>query len=186
MKKWILIGVAVLLSVAVGLGIYFSTKKSTPTPTARGQSTKSGGSCPPPPLPPNELYLVGNRTHRYSFKESDAEQVCAQYGANLATKAQLVEAANNGFSNCESGWLRNNPNETGAWYHVNARDERAGCLKGLNNWTPTKEYIKVAQPSLIGVEEARAKVYCYGPKPIQGKGDDVILPWSPWQTHRPV
>lgn len=126
--------------------------------------------------PSPELFQVADNTHRYFFKESEAASVCAKYGASLASKADLVTAYNNGYSVCQAGWLQNVPGESGAWFAVNAADARTGCVTGLNNWTPTKEWVAANQPTLTGVNESRATVFCVGNKPPIGKDNDKILP----------
>ncbi|XP_013380562.1 hyaluronan and proteoglycan link protein 3 [Lingula anatina] len=87
----------------------------------------------------------------YQLTFEDAKQLCAKYGAAIATHAQLTAAWNDGLDVCACGWLADGD----AGYPIHKA--RPGCLSyagihsGSNSW---------CKQSLIA-KTGRADVYCF-------------------------
>jgi hypothetical protein len=94
---------------------------------------------------PKQVFAVGPG---YDYTRDQAAQVCAGYGAQVATKAQLAEAQTNGADWCFSAWVNDSPN--GQWPITTSVIGGCGGRQGIIEWTP---------------DNRRAGVNCYGPKP---------------------
>ena len=107
---------------------------------------------------PKEVFHVGG----YVNQSWNAASKCSEYGAKVASKAQLVAAQAAGADWCSTGWVSDNGEK--AIYPITT-STMGGCgngRSGIIEWTP---------PSKL------AGVHCYGVKPQQGKHPEV-LPWS--------
>lgn len=93
-----------------------------------------------------EVYWVGPN---YQYTQSQAQSVCAAYGAQVATSAQLQQAQASGADWCSSGWVSDNPTPQ---YPIN---ESTGT--GCGNGSPGIKYY-MPGGNIAGVT-------CYGPKP---------------------
>lgn len=107
---------------------------------------------------PTQVFAVGPG---YNYSQAQAQGVCAQYGAQVATTAQLQEAQSYGADWCFTGWVSDSSN---AMYPITTSTE-GGCgngTTGIMNYTP-----------------GNAGVNCYGPKPgIDNYPTGTILPFS--------
>jgi len=110
-----------------------------------------GIDLPPPSsnaIPgPTQVFAVGPD---YRFTKGEAAGVCAQYGAKVATTAQLEQAQKAGADWCFSGWVADGD---GKWPVTTNPIPGCGWL-GINNWT---------WQDANGVP--KAGVNCHGPKP---------------------
>jgi Extracellular link domain len=108
---------------------------------------------------PAQVFAVGPG---YDFTRDQAAGVCAGYGAQVATKAQLAEAQTKGADWCFSGWVQDSPN--GQWPITTSVIGGCGGRQGIIEWTP---------------DSKKAGVNCYGPKPaIQSVSQGVIKPFN--------
>lgn len=113
---------------------------------------------------PTQVFAVsGTGGQSYKYTKDQAQQVCSQYGAQIATTAQLEDALKNGADWCFSGWVSDSND---AKYPITTQTG-PGCgngTTGLMTYTP---------PNNI------AGVNCYGPKPgIDDYPIGTILPFS--------
>lgn len=107
---------------------------------------------------PKEVFHVGG----YVNQSWNAASKCSEYGAKVASKAQLTAAQAAGADWCSTGWVSDNGEK--AIYPITT-STMGGCgngKTGIMEWTP---------PSRL------AGVHCYGVKPPQGKYPEV-LPWT--------
>ena len=107
---------------------------------------------------PKEVFNVSG----YINQSWNAASKCSEYGAKVASKAQLTAAQAAGADWCSTGWVSDNGEK--AIYPITT-STMGGCgngRAGIIEWTP---------PSKL------ASVHCYGVKPAQGKYPE-ILPWS--------
>jgi hypothetical protein len=102
---------------------------------------------------PKQVFAVGPD---YRYRRDEAQAVCAKYGAQVATKAQLEEAQRNGADWCFSAWLADSPH--GSWPISLTPVRGCGDRRGIIEWTPDSQ---------------KAGVNCYGSKPVQA---DVPVP----------
>jgi hypothetical protein len=106
----------------------------------------------------------------YKYTKDQAQQVCSQYGAQVATTGQLQDALKNGADWCFSGWLADSND---AKYPITTQTG-PGCGNGgagLMSYTP---------PDL------KAGVNCFGPKPgIDDYPIGTILPFNQTQWDQP-
>lgn len=99
----------------------------------------------------------------YKYTKDQAQQVCAKYGAQVATSAQLQEAQQNGANWCFSGWVSDSND---AMYPITT-SVQGGCGNGKIG------VMTYTQP------DKKAGVNCYGPKPsIDDYPQNEILPFS--------
>ena len=104
---------------------------------------------------PKQVFAVGPG---YDYTRDQAAQVCARYGAQVATKGQLAEAQTNGADWCFSGWVQDS---TSGQYPITT-SIMSGCSnrQGITEWTP---------------DSKKAGVNCYGAKPaINAVSEGVI------------
>jgi predicted RNA-binding protein len=94
---------------------------------------------------PKQVFAVGPG---YDYTRDQAAQVCAGYGAQVATKAQLAEAQTNGADWCFSAWVHDS--SSGQWPITTSVIGGCGGRQGIIEWTP---------------DNRKAGVNCYGPKP---------------------
>jgi len=97
----------------------------------------------------------------YTTAQNDAAALCATYGAQVATSAQLITAQQQGADWCSSGWVSD---DTEAQFPMNTilPSYGNGCGSvGINKWTPSNNL---------------AAVNCFGKKPPAGTQD--ILPFT--------
>ena len=106
----------------------------------------------------------------YKHTREEADTICRNNGATLATTKQLENAQQNGADWCSTGWVADT-DEDGqdrAKYPINTRTIQ-GCgngRTGIMTWTPPYK---------------KAAVNCYGIKPTNGKNGDKnnhIHMWS--------
>ena len=106
----------------------------------------------------------------YKHTREEADTICKNNGATLATTKQLEYAQQNGADWCSTGWVADT-DEDGqdrAKYPINTRTMQ-GCGNGgtgVKIWTPPSK---------------KAAVNCYGIKPTNGKNGDQnnhIHTWS--------
>ena len=139
---------------------------NTQTNTARAQAVNQcyGVTIDPMSAPkkpgPTQVFAVGTG---YNYTQAQAPQICSQYGAQVATTAQLQEAQSYGADWCFTGWVSDSNT---AQYPITTSTE-AGCgsgTTGLINYNP---------PGNV------AGVNCYGPKPgIDDYPENTIRPFN--------
>jgi hypothetical protein len=144
---------------------------NTQTNSARAQAVQqcygvSIDSMTPPnnQTGPTQVFNVtGGSFQAYNIPQAQAQQMCAQYGAQVATTAQLQQAQQLGADWCSSGWVADSNN---AVFPVTTSTED-GCgsgSTGVLTYTPPTNM---------------AGVNCYGPKPaIDNYPVGAILPFS--------
>jgi Extracellular link domain/F5/8 type C domain len=114
---------------------------------------KSAGKKPGP----TQVFAVGPG---YIYPQSDAAAVCAKYGAQVATTAQLEDAQRKGANWCFSGWVAEG---SGKWPINESAIPGCGGRTGIIEWTPGPN----------------AGVNCYGPKPnIEDVPAGTIIPFN--------
>jgi hypothetical protein len=95
---------------------------SNVTPVAPGVQT----TCTTGPAPPSnqEVFNIANNVYSYS----DASNVCAAYGAQLASYDQVEEAYKHGAEWCNYGWLQAQmaffPTQKSTWLKYQATDDQ--------------------------------------------------------------
>lgn len=139
---------------------------NTKTNQARAQAVQQcyGVTLDPMTTPkqpgPTQVFAVGPN---YSYTQAEAPQICAKYGAQVATSSQLQDAQSYGADWCFTGWVSDSSN---AQYPITTRT-MAGCgngTSGIIQWTP---------------DNKQAGVNCYGPKPgIDDYPENTILPFN--------
>jgi hypothetical protein len=170
-KTPIYIAGGVVLLLVVGIGVYLALRKPSVTAASPGGKKSSAAAgptptqTPPPVAAPSEPEVFQVSQGGYTTTKAAAAAVCTQYGAQLATKAQVQTAANRGADWCSTGWVAD---EDAAYYP--AQVARPGCLSaggspGLIPYTPT---------------DKKAAVNCYGVKPnaSAAKAGESILPFN--------
>lgn len=109
---------------------------------------------------PTQVFAVGPS---YNYTQAQAPQICAQYGAQVATSAQVQTALSYGADWCFAGWVSDS---SSAQYPITTSTQ-GGCGNGgtgVISLTP--------QNNLAGVN-------CYGPKPgIDDYPENTIMPFS--------
>ena len=116
-------------------------------------------AAPTTPAAPSQVFAVGPG---YDYTQCQAPEVCAKYGAQVATTAQLQDAQNRGADWCFTGWVSDSNN---AMYPITT-STMGGCgngRSGVITWTPGNN---------------RAGVNCYGPKPGVNDYSNTILPFN--------
>lgn len=113
-----------------------------------------------------QVFAVGPG-YQYTFDEAPA--VCAKYGAQVATTAQLEEAQRNGADWCFSGWVAEG--RQGKWPITLNPIIGCGQRTGIIEWTPGD----------------RAGINCYGPKPDINDpvAQNVIFPFNQQMWNQP-
>ena len=108
---------------------------------------------------PKQVFAVGPG---YDYTRDQAASVCAGYGAQVATKAQLAEAQTNGADWCFSAWVQDST--SGQWPITTSVIGGCGGRQGIIEWTP---------------DNKKAGVTCYGPKPaINTVSEGVVKPFN--------
>lgn len=106
----------------------------------------------------------------YNYTLEQAPQICAKYGAQVATTAQLEDAQNYGADWCFTGWVADS---TTAQYPITTSTQ-GGCgggRTGIISYTPPNK---------------QAGVNCYGPKPgIDDYPENTIIPFSQTSWDKP-
>jgi len=111
-----------------------------------------------------EVFHVGSA---YTTTRSDAEAVCATYGARVATTDELATAQRQGADWCATGWVSDS---TDAKYPITTSTQQ-GCgngSAGVKTWTPSNNL---------------ADVNCVGKKPPAGTQN--IAPFNGAQWYNP-
>lgn len=107
---------------------------------------------------PTQVFAVGPS---YQYTKDQAAGVCAKYGAQVATTAQLGDAQKAGADWCFSAWVADGG---GKWPITTSVIGGCGGRRGIIEWTPDSQ---------------RAGVTCYGPKPaVTDVGPGEILPFN--------
>jgi hypothetical protein len=107
---------------------------------------------------PTQVFAVGPG---YIYNQDEAAGVCARYGAQVATTAQLDDAQKKGADWCFSGWVAEG---TCKWPITTSIIGGCGGRAGLIEWIPWYN---------------KAGVNCYGPKPhIEDVPANSILPFN--------
>lgn len=115
---------------------------------------------------PKQVFAVGPG---YDYTREQAASVCAGYGAQVATKAQLAEAQRNGADWCFSTWVKDST--TGQWPITTSVIGGCGGRQGIIEWTP---------------DSKKAGVSCYGNKPaITAVNPGVIKPFNQQSWSQP-
>lgn len=175
---WIAAGVALVL--VIGIGVYVALRSSEKaSSTKRSNTASSAGDFLPSDRQmlnalkesidavksrtnPPEVFQI-RRTPAYSTPRSKAADVCQEYGARLATYAELEKAFNQGAEWCSAGWVSDR--ET-AHYPMQKADPNCGSARGVHTQT-------VTDPS------QGKDVNCFGIKPTQNiKPGDLIWDWN--------
>ncbi len=106
----------------------------------------------------------------YNYTQAQAQQICSQYGSQVATTAQLQDAQSMGADWCFTGWVSDS---TTPMYPITT-NVQGGCGNGnigIMNYAPPN--------NLAGVN-------CYGPKPgIDDYPAGTIQPFSQTQWSQP-
>lgn len=113
---------------------------------------------------PTQVFAVsGPGGQSYKYTKDKSQQVCAEYGAQVATSNQLVEALEKGADWCFTGWV----SDSNTPQYPITTSTGPGCgngRSGIQSW-PTSD--------------GKAGVNCYGPKPgIDDYPIGTILPFS--------
>ncbi len=106
-----------------------------------------------------EVYIVGPG---YDYSHEEAAGVCAKYGGQVATKADVESAWRAGANWCFTGWVSD---QEEAIYPINEQTV-SGCAGRpmVASWTPPFK---------------KAGVTCFGPKPARGAvKEGVIIPFN--------
>lgn len=153
--------------------IHRKANDNSSTNVNRAEAVKQcyGMTLPPPSsnkvVGPSQVFAVGPD---YRFTREQAKEVCAKYGAQVATTAQLQEAQTKGADWCFSAWVADSAN--GKWPITTSVIGGCGGRRGIIEWTP---------------EAQRAGVTCYGPKPtIQDAPAGEIKPFSQSSWDQPT
>jgi hypothetical protein len=119
-----------------------------------------------------EVFHIANQD--YTYDQSKCK--CESYGATLATKAQVIDAYNNGANWCSYGWSEGQ----GAYYPVQKCDWDKMTL--LNERLPDKEKKYCGIPGINGGHFPnpllKFGVNCYGKKP-NGQLNKPKVPYCP-------
>jgi hypothetical protein len=108
---------------------------------------------------PKQVFAVGPG---YDYTRDQAASVCATYGAEVATKDQLIDAQTNGADWCFSAWIKDST--SGQWPITTSVIGGCGGRQGIIEWTP---------------DNKKAGVTCYGSKPaITTVSDGTIKPFN--------
>lgn len=115
---------------------------------------------------PKQVFVVGPG---YDFTRDQAASVCNRYDAQVATKAQLVEAQRNGADWCFTGWVQDST--TGQYPITTSVVSGCATRQGIQEYTA---------PS------SKAGVNCYGNKPaVSAVEYDVIKPFNQQSWSQP-
>ena len=115
---------------------------------------------------PTQVFAVGPG---YDYTKAQAGEVCAKYGATVATTAQLQDAYAHGADWCFSGWVADGG---GKWPITTSVVGGCGGRTGIIEWTPDSQ---------------KAGVNCYGPKPgITDPSAGSILSFNAQMWDRPT
>jgi hypothetical protein len=110
---------------------------------------------------PTQVFAVSNGG--YTTPKDQAQQVCSQYGAQVATTAQLQDAQNKGADWCFTAWV----SDSNQAMYPSTTQLMSGCgngRAGVTTWTPPTN---------------KAGVNCYGPKPgVDDVPSGTILPFN--------
>jgi hypothetical protein len=102
----------------------------------------------------NEVYWVGGPNNGYTIPLADAAATCAQFGATVATPAQIADAYASGAEWCACGWA------TDGIAYFPMQTLKPFCGSPGTNSCESYRSAAAGQP---------AGVSCYGPKPAQNK-----------------
>ena len=105
-----------------------------------------------------EVFYIAGIPHPYIWVKEEGAAACQRLGAQLATRAQLEEAWDNGASWCASGWLLD---VKGGWYPNAIEGHMKGCGGGLH-----KVHGPWNTPTHFGAN-------CFGMKPV-GSNDPTL------------
>jgi hypothetical protein len=117
---------------------------------------------------PTQVFAVGKG---YDYSKNEANDVCAKYGATVATTAQLQDAYAHGADWCFSGWVADGG---GKWPITTSVVGGCGGRTGIIEWTPDNQ---------------KAGVTCYGPKPginDPASKDGMIKPFNQQMWDQPT
>jgi hypothetical protein len=149
----IIIGISIIISITNDY-IYFTDVSSSTTTSTTDTSDNYG----------KEVFHLNSNIYTYN----DAQKVCSKYGAQLATKQQIVDAYNNGANWCNYGWSDGQmalfPTQTETW-------DKLQKIKGHEN--------DCGRPGVNGGYVANSDmkfgVNCYGFKPdIKPKEQELM------------
>jgi hypothetical protein len=120
---------------------------------------------------PTQVFAVsGPGGQSYKYTKDQAQQVCAEYGSQVATSAQLVEALEKGADWCFTGWL----SDTNIPQYPITTSIGPGCGNGRSGIQS------------LSNSDGKAGVNCYGPKPgIDDYSIGTILPFSQSKWDQP-
>lgn len=125
-------------------------------------------------ISPAQVFAVGPT---YDYTKDQAQNVCAKYGATVATTAQLQDAYVHGADWCFSGWMADGGSK---WPITTSVIDGCGGKTGLGDrigiieWTPDNQ---------------KAGVTCYGPKPgvtDPASQNGTILPFNQQMWDQPT
>ena len=117
---------------------------------------------------PTQVFAVGPG---YDYTKGQSQEVCAKYGANVATTAQLQDAYAHGADWCFSAWVADGG---GKWPITLNPIPGCGSRTGIIEWTPDNQ---------------KAGVTCYGPKPgitDPASQNGAIKPFNQQMWDRPT
>jgi hypothetical protein len=117
------------------------------------------------------------RTNGYTYTSRDqASAKCTEYGADLATYAELLAAQQAGAQWCSTGWMADNTpaDSTGKTYAIAypMQEALSGCGSGAAVWPHV--------PTDANAPNGRGGATCYGIKPPKSavKTGDELFDWS--------
>ena len=139
-----------LLIVIISIVVVVSSSSHSNVPITSPPTTMAPTTMAPTTVPPSmEVYQVPGG---YDYKYSQAEGVCNQYGASVATSAQLSNAQSLGAEWCSAGWVSDSLT---AQYPMQSSQPGCGSA-GINN------YITATSANDTNTS---ASVNCFGTKP---------------------
>lgn len=141
-----------------------STPASNVTVTSNAPGIQT--TCTTGPAPPNNLEVFNIANNVYSY--ADASNVCAAYGATLATYDQVEDAYKNGAEWCNYGWSQAQmaffPTQKSTWLKYQATDDKKNdCGRpGVNG-------------GYFDNPELQFGVNCYGVKPKPSPAEQAAI-----------
>jgi hypothetical protein len=134
---------------------------------------------------PIQVFAVGPG---YNYTNAQAPQVCAKYGAQVATKEQVQEAQTYGANWCFGAMVADDTNN--GYYPMNVALPGCGNSVGLQQyglqWAPNTDGTDAHLSGKGNIPTGMLGVNCYGPKPtIDSYPVNTIMPFSQTQWDSP-
>ena len=163
-SKTVIIIVVVLCCVLLsssssGLLFFFWNRKKTTTDTTTGTTT---GTTAGTTSSEKVVYHAAPIGASYDMTQTEATATCRALGGELASKAQLTQAYDDGAEWCSCGWTSDN--NTNGYFPM--QSAKAGCS--------TKREIIECQPAAYN-KQGKYNANCYGVYPAKNK-DYAVWP----------